>query len=67
MDDVNKEKPFCRFCWTNDRSEENPLISACKCLGGVRYIHFSCLKSWLKTKMQISFTNNVKTYTFQHF
>ena len=65
--EVNKDKPFCRFCWTNDRSLENPLISACKCSGGVRFIHFECLRQWLKTKMQISFCGNVKNYLFHNF
>ena len=32
---LNKELPFCRFCWVNDTSEENPLLSSCKCRGGV--------------------------------
>jgi hypothetical protein len=32
---MNKELPFCRFCWVNETSEENPLMSSCKCRGGV--------------------------------
>ncbi len=46
----NREIPFCRFCWVNDTSEENPLLSSCKCRGGVQYVHFTCLKDWVKTK-----------------
>ena len=37
---MNKELPFCRFCWVNDTSEENPLLSTCKCRGGVQYVHY---------------------------
>ena len=29
---------------------ENPLLSVCKCSGGVGYVHYTCLKYWLKTK-----------------
>ena len=32
---MNKELPFCRFCWINETSEDNPLMSSCKCRGGV--------------------------------
>lgn len=32
---LNRELPFCRFCWVNETTEENPLISSCKCRGGV--------------------------------
>lgn len=67
VEDVNKEKAFCRFCWSNDRSSENPLISACKCAGGVRFIHFECLKSWLKTKLVVQSHNNVKSYYWKDF
>lgn len=32
---LNKELPFCRFCWDNSTSIDNPLLSSCKCRGGV--------------------------------
>lgn len=35
----------CRICYL-ELSEDDPLLSVCKCLGSVRYIHFSCLQSW---------------------
>ena len=47
---LNKELPFCRFCWVNETTEENPLLSSCKCRGGVQYVHYQCLKEWVKTK-----------------
>ncbi len=31
----NRELPFCKICWVNDTSYENPLLSSCKCRGGV--------------------------------
>jgi hypothetical protein len=38
----------CKICWSDEQSSENPLLSSCKCDGSVRYIHFNCLKYWLK-------------------
>lgn len=38
------EMPQCRFCWSSStQGEANPLISSCKCSGGIRYIHLNCL------------------------
>ena len=42
---------FCRFCWDTNSVILNPLLSVCKCSGGVGYVHYECLKHWLKTKM----------------
>lgn len=36
----------CRICFDGERNEE-PLISPCKCSGSVKFIHESCLNSWL--------------------
>ena len=40
----------CRLCWDSEFDEVNPLLQICKCRGGVEFIHFNCVKSWLKTK-----------------
>lgn len=50
---VDKESPLCRFCWGSEISLANPLLSSCKCNGGIRYIHYVCLKEWLNTKRQV--------------
>lgn len=39
----------CRICYCS--SEEEELITPCKCLGSVQYIHRSCLMKWLRTGM----------------
>ena len=39
------------MCWSNEQSFENPLLNSCQCDGSVRYIHYECLKFWLKQKM----------------
>jgi len=64
---LNKELPFCRFCWVNETTEDNPLISSCKCRGGVQYIHYSCLKEWVKTKRSQKEYPHISTYLFRQF
>jgi len=41
----------CRFCWTDEQTEENPLIGACRCDGSIKFIHFQCIKLWLEKKV----------------
>jgi E3 ubiquitin-protein ligase DOA10 len=62
---MNKELPFCRFCWVNDTSEENPLLSTCKCRGGVQYVHYQCLKEWVKTKRSQKEQPHLSSYYFR--
>lgn len=38
----------CKICWDADQTRTNPLLNSCKCDGSVRYIHYECLKFWLK-------------------
>lgn len=40
----------CRLCWDNEFTVDNPLLQICKCRGGVEFIHFECVRGWLKTK-----------------
>ena len=56
---AEEEENFCRFCWDASSVIQNPLLSVCKCSGGVGFVHFLCLKHWLKTKMteQRTFTS----------
>jgi len=46
-----KNDIVCKVCWSSEQTTENPLLNSCKCDGSVRFIHFECLKQWLKTKM----------------
>lgn len=45
-------KPECRFCLEPGDpaavAAENPLISPCPCKGSVRYVHWTCLKRWVR-------------------
>ncbi len=45
-----KSKRFCRVCYCDDKEVDSALLNPCNCLGGVKYIHFSCLQQWLKSR-----------------
>jgi hypothetical protein len=38
--------PVCRICLMEDNDTDNPLITPCKCLGSMGFIHHACLKTW---------------------
>ncbi len=42
---------MCRICFSAQQSSENPLLSACKCTGTMKFMHYFCLKSWLNLKL----------------
>ena len=45
-----KKKKLCRVCYCDDKEVDSPLISPCKCIGGLKYIHLSCLRNWIEAK-----------------
>jgi len=61
----------CKVCWSNEQSNENPLLNSCECDGSVRFIHFECLKHWLAQKMTRKESNNdqgkVVSFTWKSF
>eukprot|EP00747_Dinoflagellata_sp_TGD_P056993 gnl/TRDRNA2_/TRDRNA2_150393_c0_seq2.p1 gnl/TRDRNA2_/TRDRNA2_150393_c0~~gnl/TRDRNA2_/TRDRNA2_150393_c0_seq2.p1 ORF type:complete len:662 (+),score=136.32 gnl/TRDRNA2_/TRDRNA2_150393_c0_seq2:104-1987(+) len=38
------EEIACRYCFEGE--EEGPLIAPCKCSGGQKWVHLSCLRRW---------------------
>ena len=46
----SKTDPSCRICWGENNTRANPLLRVCLCRGGVEFIHYECIRSWLKTK-----------------
>ena len=42
-----EKQDVCRICYGND-DEEN-LLTLCRCLGTIQYLHESCLLTWLKS------------------
>ena len=44
---------LCRICYGEEDNEENPLLQPCTCSGSMKYIHLSCLKTWINTSVNI--------------
>ncbi|MCQ2816254.1 MAG: FHA domain-containing RING-CH finger protein [archaeon] len=72
--DINKSKSeegsseenICHVCYCSEVSDDNPMLSICKCKGSM-HTHLKCLKLWLNTrktvqeiegKMGVSYTIN---------
>ena len=61
-------KIYCKICYGTFNSIEDPLFNPCKCSGSMKYIHFSCLKHWIKSKIEsMNDSNAIKySYSFSH-
>ncbi len=55
------ESPVCYMCFDDEDTEENPLITPCKCRGDTRYVHVNCLRKWhtAEADNQICFLSSV--------
>ena len=53
-----KKKKICRICYTEDDTEENPLIQPCICSGTMKFIHINCLEKWISTRSCIEVDKN---------
>ncbi len=69
VDINNTEKIICNICYSDENTDENPLINLCHCNGGMKFSHFNCVKLWMKTKLIIKENSrkNVKSYNFSCF
>lgn len=45
----------CRFCFEPNLISADPLITPCKCVGSIQYIHLQCLKQWRRTTQNPDF------------
>lgn len=59
------EEFTCRVCLGDFVSEKNPLICPCKCSGTMKYIHLSCLRKWLLSKMSVKQTGCSISYSWK--
>lgn len=62
MEEVESSaKPVCYMCFDDEDTEENPLISPCKCIGDTKYVHVECLRKWhtAEADNQICFLSSV--------
>lgn len=58
---------MCRVCYKNSNDEDNPLVSACKCTGSMKFIHFNCIKMWMNLKFTEKKTPQLITYFWKSF
>ena len=63
----NQTAVLCRFCWDYSNTIHDPLLHACKCSGGVGFVHYSCLKHWINSKKQEERTPVSITYLWKSF
>ena len=57
---------LCRICFRTDESTDDPLLTPCKCSGSMSFIHFNCLKEWLKNKLVTKETNYSYSFTLKN-
>ena len=55
----------CRICLSNENSAKNPLISPCQCKGTMKWVHFTCLQSWLQEKVEMTEDELVLIYIWK--
>lgn len=55
----------CRICLGDTQTEENPMISPCKCSGTMKFIHIDCLQEWLKSRLNCHESGAAVSYFWQ--
>lgn len=55
------DAPVCYMCFDDEDTEDNPLITPCKCRGDTRFVHVNCLRKWhtAEADNQICFLSSV--------
>jgi len=55
------DSPICYMCFDEEDTEENPLITPCKCIGDTAHVHVECLRKWhtAEADNQICFLSSV--------
>ncbi|CAI2385017.1 unnamed protein product [Moneuplotes crassus] len=69
----SKNKLTCRICWSegitnlkNEDEVDDLLVSPCSCTGTVQYVHLSCLRNWLDSKLHTRETWCVNSYYWKN-
>lgn len=55
------DSPVCYMCFDEEDTEDNPMITPCKCSGDTKYVHVECLRKWhtAEADNQICFLSSV--------
>jgi len=59
--DENSSAHTCKICLAGAEDDNDPLISPCKCIGSVRFVHLKCVQNWILSKLNIETTSKVLT------
>ena len=51
----------CKYCFQSENTIINPLVNICNCKGGLKYLHYECLKLWINTKIKKEYINDYVT------
>lgn len=58
---------LCKICLYDKSDEENdPLISPCKCIGSVKYVHLKCMQNWVRSKLNMQQNKNIVTILWKN-
>lgn len=57
----------CRICLGDEVTEQNFLVSACKCSGSCEFVHIECLKVWIDSKIKKESKGLATVYNFTKF
>jgi len=58
---------LCKICLYDKSDEENdPLISPCKCIGSVKYVHLKCMQNWVRSKLNMQHNKNIITILWKN-
>ena len=65
--DLSENEVACKICCCTESDTVNPLISPCKCIGSMKYIHLECLRKWLQSKITSRSSGSVTSYFWSDF
>lgn len=51
-DESPEEEKICHVCYSSEISDDNPMLSICKCKGSM-HTHLNCLKMWLNSRKTV--------------
>lgn len=55
----------CKICLSDSFEDDDPLISLCRCIGSLKYIHLRCLKEWLNSKVSLKCMESYSLITWE--
>ena len=58
-DNEVESQKTCKICYSNLESNNNPMLSPCKCSGTMKHIHLDCLRHWIAKTCKIISTEFV--------